>query len=160
MRPRAISQSRGTRALMRRRAIGLLSSTMMKQPQQIGSVIYSHRRKARMRFLARRLRNMVRMPRLGWKRTMCIPTSPKNTRWVLQRKYRMGQSYASAATSAAARAKLGVLALGKIVVCALAGLATIWSEEKRMFWLMRGAMHVGVISGCLSLKQPEIYGHG
>lgn len=83
-----------------------------------------------------------------------------NTRWVLQRKYRMGQSYASAATSAAARAKLGVLALGKIVVCALAGFATIWSEEKRMFWLMRGAMHVGVISGCLSLKQPEIYGHG
>lgn len=80
--------------------------------------------------------------------------------WLLQRKYRQGQSYAVAGATALARLKLAVLAVLKVVTCAGAGVATAWSEEKRMFWLLRGAMHVGVISGCLSLKQPEIYGHG
>ncbi len=90
------------------------------------------------------------------------PVAPSRLRlsWLLKRKYRQGQSYAVAGDGALARVKLGVLALGKVGVCLIAGLATSWSEERRMFWLLRGAMHVGVISGCLSLKQPELYGHG
>lgn len=80
--------------------------------------------------------------------------------WLLQRKYRQGQSYAVAGGSPLARLKLAVLAVIKVIICAFMFLAFIWSEERRMFWLLRGAMHIGVISGCLSLKQPEIYGHG
>lgn len=89
-----------------------------------------------------------------------VAQSRMRTSWVLQRKYRMGQSYAAAATSTAGRIKLGVLALAKMLFSAVMGILTLWSEEKRMFWLMRAALHLGVISGCLSLKQPEIYGHG
>jgi len=82
------------------------------------------------------------------------------TGWLLQRKYRMGQSYAVAGISALARLKLGGLAFVKLLVCALGTIAFCWSQDRRMFWLLRGALHLGVISGCLSLKQPEIYGHG
>ncbi len=92
--------------------------------------------------------------------TEAVVPSRMKLSWLLQRKYRQGQSYAVAAGSTGARIKLAIMALIKVIVCALAGLAFIWSEDRRMFWLLRAAMHVGVISGCLSLKQPEIYGHG
>ena len=90
------------------------------------------------------------------------PVAPARMKlgWLLQRKYRQGQSYAVAAGSTAARIKLALMALIKVLVCLIAGFLFVWSENRRMFWLLRGAMHVGVISGCLSLKQPEIYGHG
>lgn len=90
------------------------------------------------------------------------PVAPSrlSLRWILQRRYRQGQSYAVAAVGPMQKVTLAVLAASKVLICALAGIATCWSEGRRMFWLMRGAMHLGVISGCLSLKQPEIYGHG
>ena len=80
--------------------------------------------------------------------------------WLMQRKFSQGQSYALAGTTVNARLKLAGLAGLKVLACLAAGLASVWSEEKRMFWLLRGAMHSGVIAGCLSLKQAEIYGHG
>ncbi|MEL6640306.1 MAG: glycosyltransferase family 2 protein [Pseudomonadota bacterium] len=90
------------------------------------------------------------------------PVAPSRLQlgWLLQRKYRQGQSYAVAGTTALAKVKLAGSAVVKVLACGVAGLASVWSEQKRMFWLLRGAMHIGVISGCLSLKQPEIYGHG
>lgn len=92
--------------------------------------------------------------------TEAVTPSRLQLGWLLKRKYRQGQSYAVAGDGLLARLKLAILAFVKVLVCVVAGLAMIWSEERRMFWLLRGAMHVGVISGCLSLKQPEIYGHG
>ncbi len=92
--------------------------------------------------------------------TEAVAPSRLQLRWLLQRKYRQGQSYAVAGASPLARLKLALMAIAKVIVCAMMGLAFIWSEDRRMFWLLRGAMHIGVISGCLSLKQPEIYGHG
>jgi succinoglycan biosynthesis protein ExoM len=79
-------------------------------------------------------------------------------RWLRRRKFRMGQSYAASAPGGAARLKLGVSALGKATVCGLAALAFLPSADKRSFWALRGAMHVGVCSGCLALKQAELYG--
>lgn len=92
--------------------------------------------------------------------TEAVAPSRMRLGWLLQRKYRQGQSYAVAGASTAARVKLALMAVVKVLVCLIAGIAFVWNENRRMFWLLRGAMHVGVISGCLSLKQPEIYGHG
>lgn len=90
--------------------------------------------------------------------TEAVTPSRLQLGWLLKRKYRQGQSYAEAGAIPRARLKLAVLAAMKVLICLFAGLATIWSVDRRMFWFLRGAMHVGVISGCLSLKQPEIYG--
>ncbi|MFD2740000.1 glycosyltransferase family 2 protein [Sulfitobacter aestuarii] len=78
--------------------------------------------------------------------------------WLLLRKYRMGQSYAAAAPAPLARLALALSALGKLLICAVATVAFCWSESRRMFWLLRGALHLGVVSGCLALAQPKLYG--
>lgn len=88
------------------------------------------------------------------------PVAPERLsfRWLRRRKFRMGQSYAASAPGGAARLKLGLSALGKATVCGLAALAFLPSADRRNFWALRGALHAGVCSGCLSLKQAELYG--
>jgi succinoglycan biosynthesis protein ExoM len=80
--------------------------------------------------------------------------------WLRRRKFRMGQSYAASAATPGARLKLGLSALGKAGICGAAALAFLPFEARRNFWALRGAMHVGVCAGCLSLRQAELYGHG
>lgn len=79
-------------------------------------------------------------------------------RWLRRRKYRMGQSYASAASTRPARIRLGLSALGKAAFCILVAGVNLPSEDRRNFWALRAALHVGVVSGCLSLHQAELYG--
>ena len=79
--------------------------------------------------------------------------------WILRRKYRAGQSHAARAASGTERLTLGVTAFGKLLICGGGTLANALSEERRSFWFLRGALHLGVITGCLRMRQPEIYGH-
>lgn len=81
-------------------------------------------------------------------------------RWIFRRKFRSGQSYAACARGPKARLGLALTAGAKISVCTAAALAFAWSQDRRNFWVLRGALHAGVIAGCLSLRQPEIYGTG
>jgi succinoglycan biosynthesis protein ExoM len=87
-----------------------------------------------------------------------VPPSRLSFRWIAQRKYRSGQSYAAITQGAASRLKLILSSGAKVLACTCGALINFWSEERRNFWLLRGALHIGVISGCLSLRQPEIYG--
>ena len=89
-----------------------------------------------------------------------VPLGRLSFRWLARRKYRSGQSYAAVTRGAASRLKLGLSAGTKALACASGALIYFWSEERRNFWLLRGALHIGVIAGCLSLRQPEIYGVG
>lgn len=79
-------------------------------------------------------------------------------RWIMRRKFRSGQSYASIARGGSEQVALGLTAAAKAVVCAGGAVACVLSTERRNFWLLRGVLHIGVIAGCLSLRQPEIYG--
>lgn len=79
-------------------------------------------------------------------------------RWLMRRKYRMGQSYAASATGPAARARLALSAAAKVVACTLGMAANAFSEGGRNFWLLRAALHTGVVSGCLNLPQLRLYG--
>lgn len=89
-----------------------------------------------------------------------VPPARLELSWLMRRKYRAGQSYASGAVGLSARLGLIATAAAKALICAGAMLLCCWSADRRNFWLLRGALHVGVISGCLSLRQPEIYGGG
>ncbi|MEO1681227.1 MAG: glycosyltransferase family 2 protein [Pseudomonadota bacterium] len=107
-----------------------------------------------------------RLGRLGAQFEICdtaIVTEPVaesrlSFRWLRDRKFRMGQSYAAAATTPAARLTLGLSALAKAGICGLAVLAYLPLQARRNFWALRGALHVGVCAGCLSLRQAEHYG--
>jgi succinoglycan biosynthesis protein ExoM len=87
-----------------------------------------------------------------------VPDSRQTLRWLLQRKFRSGQSYAVVSSSPKARLILASSAAAKVVFCAGGALIGAWSTERRNFWLLRGALHAGVLGGCLSMAQPEIYG--
>jgi succinoglycan biosynthesis protein ExoM len=78
--------------------------------------------------------------------------------WLLRRKYRMGVSHASAATGLGSRASLGASAAAKAVFCAAGALAGAGSAERRWRWALRGALHAGVVGGCLALPAPRVYG--
>lgn len=90
------------------------------------------------------------------------PVAPKRLTlgWLFRRKFRMGQSYVASAPHLASRVKLFVSAACKVGICGLAALVFAFSPSKRRFWALRGALHLGVCAGCLSLKQPQIYGQG
>ncbi|MDO6587025.1 glycosyltransferase [Salipiger sp. 1_MG-2023] len=78
--------------------------------------------------------------------------------WILRRKFRSGQSYAAGAQGWKSRVARCGLAFGKGLFCAgTAGLFAA-SRAERNRWLLRGALHAGVVAGCLNLRQPQIYG--
>jgi len=78
--------------------------------------------------------------------------------WLLRRRYRIGQSYASCAPRLSQRlGLLGPAAVKSAYSFLRAGLV-IGRADRRAFWLMRGTMHAGVCAGCLKLSQAEHYG--
>jgi len=87
-----------------------------------------------------------------------VPPARLEMSWLMRRKYRAGQSYAARARGLLSRTALLGTAMAKVVFCTGVTVANAWHPDRRSFWMLRAAMHTGVVSGCLSLKQPEIYG--
>lgn len=79
-------------------------------------------------------------------------------RWLARRKFRSGQSHAARAVGVRGRIGLALSAMAKAALCGALTLGYAWSEDRRNFWALRGALHLGVIAGCLKLPEPEIYG--
>ncbi|WP_240722754.1 glycosyltransferase [Poseidonocella sp. HB161398] len=107
-----------------------------------------------------------RLSRLGARYEICetavvresVPATRLTLRWLLQRRFRSGQSYSASAPGIAARVGLTVSASAKLAVCGGGALLQSWSPDRRSFWVLRGALHAGVIAGCFRMRQPEIYG--
>ncbi|MEL6236292.1 MAG: hypothetical protein AAFR46_17990 [Pseudomonadota bacterium] len=87
------------------------------------------------------------------------PVAPSRLqmRWLVRRRFRMGQSHASIAYDAPHRAAVFCTALAKAGFCLGAWLIAP-SRLRRRFWMLRGVLHCGVCAGCLSLRQPALYG--
>lgn len=77
--------------------------------------------------------------------------------WLRRRKFRMGQSYASSAEGIPAQAALAVTALTKAAYCHLRA-SMGRNAGARAFWVLRGALHAGVVAGCFSKRSLTIYG--
>lgn len=88
------------------------------------------------------------------------PVEPERLRmrWLMRRRFRMGQSHAARARSAGARARLAGSAMAKAGVCAVCAAGRAASVERRSFWTLRMALHWGVAAGCLHMPQAELYG--
>lgn len=89
-----------------------------------------------------------------------VPPQRLSLAWLARRRFRSGQSYAASEIDAAGRLALAASAAGKAAICGAGAAATALSKGRRNFWLLRGALHLGVIAGCLRLRQPELYGGG
>lgn len=87
-----------------------------------------------------------------------VPAGRLRFGWLLRRRYRMGQSHAASATAATARARLAATAAAKAGICGLAACVTLPSATRRNLWTLRMGLHAGVVAGCLSVPQPELYG--
>ena len=81
-----------------------------------------------------------------------------NFTWIRRRKFRMGQSYASTATTPRSRIKLFCLASSKALISALCAIVFVPSAVQRNYWALRAVFHTGVCAGCLKMRQSELYG--
>lgn len=87
-----------------------------------------------------------------------VPKARLSLKWLMQRRFRIGQSYAAVALSLPARIRLFALAALKSSYCALRAVL-IWPQKAtRVFWILRATMHAGVCAGCLKLRQRTLYG--
>lgn len=87
-----------------------------------------------------------------------VPPDRANLRWLLRRRFRIGQSYATVSDGIGARVLLFVSAAAKSLYCFFRALLALPNAGTRAFWLNRGTMHIGVCAGCLKLKQATLYG--
>jgi succinoglycan biosynthesis protein ExoM len=90
-----------------------------------------------------------------------VPAERATLRWLLRRRYRMGQTHGSLIGEGfglPTRAAVLALATAKVAAClGLAGLR-VFDAVGRNRALMRGALHVGVVAELVGLDRVEIYG--
>ncbi|WP_417809351.1 glycosyltransferase [Thioclava sp.] len=90
-----------------------------------------------------------------------VPPARAQLRWLVLRRYRMGQTYASLhhdAPSAIKRIASAAVAMAKTAWCALAALVQFPSPLARNRNIVRGAFHAGVIAHLSGLRQINLYG--
>lgn len=97
--------------------------------------------------------------------TEIVPASRASLRWLLRRRFRYGQTHGTMVLetpgmNAAKQAKTLVLAALKAGFCYVMMVLTIARLHRSIFWLLRGTLHVGVISRLLGKRELEHYGQG
>lgn len=90
-----------------------------------------------------------------------VPTDRASFRWLLRRRYRVGQTHGrllgSQKAGAAFAAQL-MLVSAKVAYCFLsAGLTVLWPTSRNRN-ILRGIMHVGVLSGLVGISEIRQYG--
>ena len=83
--------------------------------------------------------------------------------WLLKRRFRSGQTHGlllleGRGHGAIARSKNLIKAAGKLLYCFTLALANIVQPDRMRFWLLRGALHAGVVSRLLGKQEIEQYG--
>lgn len=77
--------------------------------------------------------------------------------WLRRRKYRMGQTYSSKVEGISGQIRLFLTALAKTCYCHARALLAFGQDNTRKYWRLRGALHLSVCAGCLSLPIAELY---
>lgn len=79
-------------------------------------------------------------------------------KWIVQRSFRSGQSYVSAAGSLLARITLAGSALFKCLISLIIAPLVIGDNARAHFWVTRAIFHAGVFAGCVSVPHLREYG--
>ena len=90
-----------------------------------------------------------------------VPAGRASFGWLLKRRFRFGQTHgrilAEKSSTAALVKQVGLAAL-KVIYCALSTAATCFSPVRRNRNFLRGALHVGTLSGVLGMREIRQYG--
>lgn len=90
-----------------------------------------------------------------------VPTPRTSLDWLLKRSFRTGQTHGARLSSRAsgpfARLAQAGLAAAKGGVCAAGAAATVLSPAKRSKWLVRGALHAGVVARLAGVRELQLY---
>ncbi len=92
-----------------------------------------------------------------------VPDDRASLRWLLRRRYRMGQTHASLMAQGKGkpvRAAAMAVAASKALACLGIAGARSFDQGGRNRALMRGALHVGAMAELVGLDRIEIYGDG
>lgn len=90
-----------------------------------------------------------------------VPANRAQFSWLSKRRFRMGQTHGRLIGGQAAGlgfAKQVVLATAKVVYSFAVALVTGFSATRRNRSLLRGIMHVGVVSGLMGIREIQQYG--
>lgn len=88
-----------------------------------------------------------------------VPPTRARFSWLAKRRYRMGQTHAMMMLeNGEGRAKGFIKAMAKITYCLAFGLLNIFRRGRMAFWILRGMLHVGVISRLFGQKNLKLYG--
>jgi glycosyltransferase involved in cell wall biosynthesis len=92
--------------------------------------------------------------------TEAVSPDRAQLRWLLRRRYRMGQTHGSllAVNGGQGRLRRGVVSAAKLGWCVSAAILTMPMPSRRNASLVRGALHAGVLADSIGLDRVEIYG--
>lgn len=91
-----------------------------------------------------------------------VPADRADLRWLLRRRYRMGQTHASLIMEGRGMpARIAAVALAAAKITACLGIAAVRASDQlgRNRALMRGALHVGAVADLIGLDRVELYGN-
>lgn len=88
------------------------------------------------------------------------PVSPDRAslRWLARRAYRFGQTHMLRKRQSGGALTVVPLAALKAATCFGAAVLTIWSPVKWRQWVVRGALHAGVVGGAMGRRTLQLYG--
>lgn len=92
-----------------------------------------------------------------------VPQARATLTWLVKRKFRFGQSHAmlmleSKPIGAVGRLRAMGVAAVKGSLCFGMAIVNVFKLHRMMFWVLRGVLHVGVISRLLGKREIEQYG--
>lgn len=92
-----------------------------------------------------------------------VPANRATMRWLMQRRMRYGQTHgllllAAGKDGLIQRLKAILIAAGKSIFSFGLALLHIINPDRMRYWLLRGALHLGVVSHLLGSRTIEIYG--
>ncbi len=91
--------------------------------------------------------------------TEIVPADKATLRWLLKRRFRSGQTHGTLLMEQGqGTASHLVKAYLKAVFCACIALLCIIDSTRFRFWVLRGAMHAGVMSRLLGKRELQLYG--
>ncbi|MDE2030488.1 MAG: glycosyltransferase family 2 protein [Alphaproteobacteria bacterium] len=92
--------------------------------------------------------------------TETVPASRASLRWLLARRFRSGQTHGlllAAEASFASRLANAARATAKSLFCALCAAGSFYDSVAWRRWLLRGALHAGVVARLLGKRELTLY---
>lgn len=90
-----------------------------------------------------------------------VPSDRAQLRWLVQRRFRMGQTHGELlrrGARPARRAALALIAVGKVAACVALMLPALPRAERRNRVILRLSLHAGAVSTLLGMRGISLYG--